>query len=1213
MTVHARKMLLRLALSALAVLCVFAPHAAANGVPPSCTIAAVSAPNVRHEGFRELLGDVDITCTGGTPTGNGVAIPTYDINVTFTNADYGWTYVATDFIDMVLVVNPAVASSVGYFPCLAANGVCPGTGNGTGTGYYGAGAGQNRNVFQAQAAGTQIGFPTATFRSIPIDPPGTTGAQVLRIRNLRGNIVFSGPNGPQAPRAVSGKTELRFVEIQLPTPITAAVEVRSSSEQVLLVSQPSLVVARDTGLGLSAAVRNPSDSDGGAMAFTRSTPVNAALAASQTASGQISMNLKYTETQADSFRTQSQEDGFSSPSFPATNGLDKVGKASTGTRLFAYFSNIPANVSLYVTTTQVSTGTTSGATATLTASDGGGGGAFSAVAGTGNASISGSAPFSSIKKVTLTNGGGIAAWDVRASSPATVESISFGVVAAHDYSVAVPAVGSASVNMSLGPIDPALLIPAELPTNLPIPFFDNPFSFQSLFTMGAGIPAIIGSSPLPTAISGSSYVPYAFGVLDPPGNPKWEASGLPVGMSISAAGVLSGTPAGPGIYPTIIQVSFGGEPISKPFTLPVFGISTPAPLQSPVSGVAYSQTLTAVAGAPPYTWSMASGSLPAGLTLSASGVISGTTTATSSSAFMIRVTDAASRSVTASYTLFPLSLSPLSLPNPAVGVPYSRTITASGGVPPLLSMFSGSLPVGLTFTASTGTVSGTATLTGATTINIMASDSQGAQITRSYTLSPLKITTPSLPNGQVGVAYPATTLAAAGGTAPYTFSAGTLPAGLSLSPAGVLSGTPASTAAATFTVTATDSASPQVAHSASFTITPLAGVLAIATTSPLPNPGVGTVYSKTLAAAGGSPPYTWSVSAGALPAGLTLGTNGVLSGTATSTSPATFTVKVTDAIEGTATKEFTALSPFSLAPAALPNPVVGTAYSQTLTASGGAAPFAFSVSSGLPTGLNLSAAGALSGTAQGRNGGASLLYGGTKSGQLLTINAATGAGTLVGITPPLSSTEIVFDSLTGRAWSQQIDGTFTIREFDIATAAAIGGVVPDIAAFNGLEYVGTTLYGTTVSNSEGPSTLRTLNPVTGASAPIGLTGTGPIAGLAYDKQAGIMYGIQGGSPPGQPVHDQPLDRGRDRRREHGSAIREPGVWSRREPLRRKQRWRGTIDSVSNQSLDRGRDAGGQYRLQPTDRSDLGPRIWRVHHRSDGDGRERRHAYATVHD
>jgi hypothetical protein len=85
-------------------------------------------------------------------------------------------------------------------------------------------------------------------------------------------------------------------------------------------------------------------------------------------------------------------------------------------------------------------------------------------------------------------------------------------------------------------------------------------------------------------------------------------------------------------------------------------------------------------------------------------------------------------------------------------------------------------------------------------------------------------------------------------------------------------------------------------------------------TSALPNAAVGLSYLQALVAAGGTPPYTWALVSGSLPAGLTLSTSGVVSGTPTAAASPAFTVRVTDSASNTATANVTiAISPVSLA------------------------------------------------------------------------------------------------------------------------------------------------------------------------------------------------------------------------------------------------------------------------------------------------------------
>ena len=229
------------------------------------------------------------------------------------------------------------------------------------------------------------------------------------------------------------------------------------------------------------------------------------------------------------------------------------------------------------------------------------------------------------------------------------------------------------------------------------------------------------------------------------------------------------------------------------------------------------------------------------------------------------------------------------------------------------------------------------------------------------------ITTATLANGTAGTIL--RTLAASGGTAPYTWtvSAGSLPAGLTLNTNGVISGTPTTSNASSFTVKVTDSASATATQSLTMTVNNAAINTAISvTTTTIANGTLGTTYSRTLTATGGTKPYTWTVSAGTLPAGLTLSTGGVISGMPTAVVSKALTFKVTDSRNTTATKSLTITinsAAISINLTALANGTVGTAYSQTLTASGGTAPYAWAITAGtLPAGLTLSPAGVISGT-----------------------------------------------------------------------------------------------------------------------------------------------------------------------------------------------------------------------------------------------------------
>ncbi len=193
-------------------------------------------------------------------------------------------------------------------------------------------------------------------------------------------------------------------------------------------------------------------------------------------------------------------------------------------------------------------------------------------------------------------------------------------------------------------------------------------------------------------------------------------------------------------------------------------------------------------------------------------------------------------------------------------------------------------------------------------------------------------------------------------------TAGSLPGGLSFSGAGQIGGTATSSGAFTFTAQVTDANSNRATKQ--FTLA-VAGGISVTTTS-LSAGATQAPYAQTLTATGGTPPYSWSVTAGALPNGITLGAlSGALAGTPTVTGVFTFTVTVTDANSVTAQKQFTLSVGTGLTfttPASLPGATAGVSYSFTVQASGGQPPYSWSITQGaLPDGLSLNAASGLIG------------------------------------------------------------------------------------------------------------------------------------------------------------------------------------------------------------------------------------------------------------
>jgi len=315
---------------------------------------------------------------------------------------------------------------------------------------------------------------------------------------------------------------------------------------------------------------------------------------------------------------------------------------------------------------------------------------------------------------------------------------------------------------------------------------------------------------------------------------RWEIVNgvLPAGLSMSSDGKVSGVPtAATEVQPWVIvhdllpseggySWCIGDNHSERQFVFRVAPglLIDQNGVPGGTIGQPYSQQLSAqsVASINPRsssaasaTWNVQSGNPPAGLTLSSSGLLSGTPTAEGSYRFVVRAEGGGGTVATATYTINvrqPLALN-ASFGKSEVGIPFSVKPTGTGGSGAYTFSVKGALPAGVTL-ATDGTITGTPTVPGRYAFTLTVTDNESRSKSIGVTLvvkARLAFTTLKLKNATVGVAY-RSKIVMSGGVAPLTWTAtGKIPKGFKIGKTGLLFGTPTKAGTYRFTVTVTDS------------------------------------------------------------------------------------------------------------------------------------------------------------------------------------------------------------------------------------------------------------------------------------------------------------------------------------------------------------------------------------------------------------------------
>lgn len=411
----------------MAVLVLVTGIASAQSTPLQCVANSGTTPPVRAEGVAEEVGQVIITCTGGTSTLANQPIPTFNVQIFLSTNVTSRLLGHTQSIDseaLLLIDEPApanqlVATSVPNTTIVTASG----------SGQYFGGFPGRPNVFVGQVVGTN----SIAWLNVPFDPPGTTSNRVIRLANVRANANQLGVSSTLIPTSIN-----MFISI-------------SGTGSLSLANSQLTVAYVQLGMKFSATPATYNQCEAGTKTFNIKFAEQFGTA--------FRKNITAADTQATIGTIYNTESMFYNPLFASTQAAT-AGLATQATRLIARFSNVPANVALVVPITIT---TAEGDSATLVA-----------------APTDGSTASTADGSVALSGGAGAAVWEVTASNPGAISTFTVPVSVTYK-SNPLPGLGTATVSGNYAPTTTVFTASATAPAPR---FVDNPQS-ATTFTINS--------------------------------------------------------------------------------------------------------------------------------------------------------------------------------------------------------------------------------------------------------------------------------------------------------------------------------------------------------------------------------------------------------------------------------------------------------------------------------------------------------------------------------------------------------------------------------------------------------------------------------------------------------------------------------------------------------------------------------------------------------